>query len=235
VLWFCIQSFHLLDREKSEPDREAAMNPRAAVAGISDRELPVSVHRFRFWGALGRSCLLLLGGLMALVVGLGCLGGCLVSLAQSPIEALLWGLFSVAGFVAFPAAVYEALRVFIQTPAVVFVYRTGLRWRKRGKETGVTWAEIAWVERNVTVFVRAGREHRADAVTIHFVSGKKLRIWAEILTDYPTFADSVTYFHDMAKFERSAPDGPANRQAALRGPLDSGRGSGRHRFAAPSG
>src|SRR5882672_5513794 len=98
------------------------MNPKAAVAGISDRELPVSVHRFRFWGAVGRSSLILLGGLMALVIGLGCLGGCLISLAQSPIEAVLWSVFSLCGFVAFPAAVYEAFRAFIQTPAVVFVY-----------------------------------------------------------------------------------------------------------------
>ncbi len=200
-------------------------------AGISDRELPVSVHRFRFWGALCRTSLFLLGGLMALVVGLGCLGGCLVSLAQSPLEAVLWGLFSVCGFIAFPAAVYEACRAFVQTPAVVFVYRTGLRWQKRGKETAVTWAEIARVERNVTVFVRGGREHRADATTIHFVSGKKMRIWAEVLSDYPTFADSVTYFHDIAKFEKSATGGSAARQTALRGPLDSGGGSGRHRFA----
>src|SRR5437899_964768 len=69
----------------------------------------------------------------------------------------------------------------------------------------------------------------------HLVSGKKRRIWAEMLPDDHTFADSVTDFHDLAKFERSVPDGPANRQAALRGPLDSGWGSGRHRFAAPGG
>src|SRR5260370_24129514 len=70
VLWFCIQSFHLLDREKSEPDREAAMNPRAAVSGISDRELPVSGHRFRFSVSLCRTSLFLLCGPVALRVGL---------------------------------------------------------------------------------------------------------------------------------------------------------------------
>jgi hypothetical protein len=198
------------------PTGEAAMNSiengMAAVAGVSGRELPVSVHRFRFWGALGRTSLFLFCGLMALVIGLGCLGGCVTTLASSPFEAVLWGLFSLCGFVTFPAAVYEGLRLFIQTPSVVFVYRDGLRWQKRGKETGLTWSEIARVERNVTVFVRAGRERRADATTIHFASGKKLRIWAEILTDYLTFADSVKDFHDNAQFERSAPGGPAPRR-----------------------
>jgi hypothetical protein len=184
----------------------------AVGADISGRELPVSVHRFRFWGALGRTSLFLFGGLIALAIGLGCLGGCLMTLTHSPIEAALWGLFSLCGFISCPAAVYEALRLFIQTPSVLFVYRSGLRWQKQGKETAVTWAEIARVERNVSVWVQFGRVRKFDATTIHFATGKKLRIWAEILSDYPTFADSIKCFHENAQFERSAPGGPAARR-----------------------
>jgi hypothetical protein len=183
---------------------------KTALADVSGRELPVSVHRFRFWGALGRTALLLFSGLIALAIGLGCLGGRVVALERSPLEAALWGLLSLCGFIACPAAVYEALRLFIQTPSVLYVYPGGLRWHKRGKETAVSWADIARVERNVTIIVNAGRTHTADTTTLHFATGKKLRIWAEILTDYPTFADSVKYFHDNALL--ASPAGPATRR-----------------------
>ena len=39
-------------------------------------------------------------------------------------------------------------------------------------------------DRPRTVIVNAGRTHTADTTTLHFATGKKLRIWAEILTDY---------------------------------------------------
>src|SRR5207245_3217894 len=107
-------------RWRQDPTGEPAMNSfdpaKTALADVSGREVPVSVHRFRFWGALGRTALLLFGGLIALVIGLGCLGGCVVALERSALEAALWGLLGLCGFIACPAAVYEALRLFIQPP-----------------------------------------------------------------------------------------------------------------------
>jgi hypothetical protein len=100
---------------------------KAVVAEVSCGEMPLSVHRLRFWGALGRTSLFLFCGLIGLAIGLGCLGACVVVLAHSPFEGVFWGLFSLCGFIAFPAAVYKALRLFTQTPSVVFVYRSPSR------------------------------------------------------------------------------------------------------------
>jgi hypothetical protein len=161
-------------------------------------EPALSVHRFSFWGALGRTALLLFCSLFALTVGFGCLSASALASRRSPLEAALWGLFSLCGFVSFAALVREGLRTFMQTPTVMFVYRSGLGWRKRGKEIRVSWAEITRIDRDVTEFENAGRLHQVDTTTIHFASGKTLRIWKGILTDYLTFADSVKYFHDMA-------------------------------------
>jgi hypothetical protein len=172
---------------------------------VSGGELPVSFHLFRFWGALKRTTLFLFGGLIALMVGLGSLGGFMMALPHSAFEAVLWGVFSLCGFIVACATVYEAFRLFLQTPSVLFVYRSGLRWQKRGKETAVAWAEIARVERHVSVFVHMGRTHRVDTTTLFFTSRKKLRFWEGILSDYATFADSVKYFHEGAQLAMSAP------------------------------
>jgi hypothetical protein len=178
-------------------------------SAASDGELPVSVHHFRFWGALKRTILFLLGGLMALLVGLGSLGGCVVALQRSPIEAVLWGVFSLCGFIGVGATVYEAFRIFLRTPSVLPVYRSGLQMQKRNQETAIAWAEIAKVERHVSVIVHMGRTHRTDTTTLHFISGKKLRFWEGIVSDYTTLADSVTYFHESAQLGKSGAAGAA--------------------------
>jgi hypothetical protein len=195
-----------------------AMNSHQdGLAGaVSGGELPVSVHHFRFWGALKRTILFLIGGLMALLVGLGSLGGCIITLQQSPIESVFWGVFSLCGFIGVGATVYEAFRIFLKTPSDVSVYRSGLRLQKRGKETAVAWAEIAKVERHVSVIVHMGRTHRVDTTTLHFTSGKILRFWDGILSDYATFADSVTYFHESAQLARSAPAGSAAKSRRMK-------------------
>ncbi|OAI48003.1 hypothetical protein AYO44_08075 [Planctomycetaceae bacterium SCGC AG-212-F19] len=168
---------------------------------------PISVHHFNYWGAVTRTALFGCGALLALAVALGSLGGALVSLERSAFQAILWGLFSVCGFISTGALIYESLRMIVRTPSVIEVYRTGLRWRKGGRDAEATWADVAQVDRQVTVFVHAGQERRADTTTIRFASGMTWRIWAEILTDYPTFADSVKYFHenaDLGKVRRPA-------------------------------
>ena len=185
----------------------------------ADAELPVSVHHFRVWGALKRTVFFLLGGLMALLIGLGSLGGCLVALQRSPLEAVLWVVFSLCGFIGVGATVYEAFRILLKTPSVISIYRSGVHLQKRGKETAVAWAEIAKVDRHVSVIVHMGRTHRTDTTTLCFTSGKQLRFWDGIVSDYTTFADSVAYFHESAQLGRSAVAGgvaPSRRTKEIR-------------------
>jgi hypothetical protein len=190
-------------------------NAPGAHAASGRPEQPLSVHHFSPWGAAGRTAMFLIGAGIALVVGLGSLGACLVSLKSSGFDAALWGLFALCGLVGAPAAGYEALRVALRTPSVIAVYRTGLRWRRWGREESVGWDQIGRVERDVTFFVHAGREHRTDTTTIRLASGETFRIWAETLSDYPAFADAVKHFHDSARFTGTAPNPPAaGRQRA---------------------
>lgn len=161
-------------------------------------EQAISVHHFNYLGALGRTCLFLFGTVMCLLIGLGCLAGALVSLERSLGQALLWAVFSGCGFISTFALLREVFRIYRRIPSTIEVYRSGLRWYRRGQATDATWDDVTKVDRQVTVVVHAGREHRTDTTLIEFTTGESWLIWSEVLTDYPTFADSVKYFHGSA-------------------------------------
>jgi hypothetical protein len=193
-------------------------NPRhsadAAMSspGIENRaehsrtEQPLSIHRFKSGGALVRTILILFGCVVALAIGLGCLGGCFASSNNSAIEAILWGVFSLCGFITSARLGYESIRLHVRTPSLIAVYRTGLRWRRRGKETYVPWSEVTRVDRQVSTFVVAGRLRHHDAITISYTSGKTFCITPGIFSDYQVFADSVTLFFDQSRFQSGVPN-----------------------------
>src|SRR5262249_44119803 len=146
-----------------------------------------------------------------LLLGMACLAELWTANDRTPLEATLWGVFCICGFVTFPVLLYEAAAVFLRTPSIIAVFPSGLAWKKWGRQIVVRWSEINRVHREVTTFARFGKTYHYDTTTIYWGRRKKLRFWLGVLSDYQTFASSVKHFHDNAQFAAAPPLGPIAR------------------------
>jgi hypothetical protein len=117
------------------------------------------------------------------------------------------------GLIAAGACFSTAIRMFTRMPSAIAVYRSGLGWVEGGIERRIPWAQMARVERNVQVYMVAGRARRTDTVELVFAGGKSVLIWAEALTDYPVFADSVKHLHACGQLESGA--GPRSQRSVV--------------------
>jgi hypothetical protein len=182
---------------------------RAGPGTVHPQQRPLSIHRFRPWGALSLGCKFAFYSLMALLLGLLGLGCCAEAVSHSPLDAAILGLFSLCGFVTVPAVLFSALRVFTQTPSAIAVYPRGLLWQRGKRTTLITWREITRVNRFPTALFRAPRVHRNDTLVLVLAAGKSRWVWQELVTDYPALADLAEALHDGATRIRPAlPEDP---------------------------
>jgi hypothetical protein len=160
-------------------------------------EAPLSLHTFRFGGALAR----FLGMAFGAVFFLGCTFFNLTMTAHflqraEPVPAALAGFFTLGTFVGMFVLLGMAVRTFTRGALQVEVCPGGLRWYGLGVPRAALWSDIARFDRMIAV-TRYGQ--RMDHAVIVFYWGESLVFWDYSLSDYETFADAVdSEFHQGA-------------------------------------
>jgi hypothetical protein len=152
-------------------------------------EAPLSLHEFRLLGALGESFAFLFCAVSSLGATLFCLGAAgTFGQRSQPFLAGLAVLFALLMFAGVFLFLGLAIRVFTGGATRIGVFPSGLRWRTLWADRAALWSDIANVHRAVSI--RNGV--RMDTLEIGLYSGRTLRFSHRTLSDYETFAQTVS-------------------------------------------
>jgi hypothetical protein len=183
VLWLCGLNWQRVD----QPRPPAAVNEDYLRERLLD-EQALSIHTFCFWGALGRSILLVFGAVLTFVVSCVSLAVTAGPASSShPILGIIFLGFTLGIFACVFLLLGLAIKVFTGGAMWIAVCPSGLRWRRLGSRGSALWSDIAKFTR--TVVVRSGS--KIDNVVLVLYSGESFHFWDHSLSDYSQFADDV--------------------------------------------